>query len=204
MSRESKHRAVVAAFDFDGTITDRESLLPFLRSFCGTRSLFINGIKLLPYYALFLLGHLSRQRIKEHVISVFLAGIDSQTLKEQGRLYAAKNLKHYIRPKAIERLRWHQKRGDLCILISASLDFYLKPWAEHYQFDDLICSQLEISKEGIVTGRLQGTNCWGEEKVRRLIEQVGPKAQYYLYAYGDSRGDRELLELADEPFFRPF
>ena len=87
-----------------------------------------------------------------------------------------------------------------CVLISASIDAYLDPWSKLAGFDHVICSRLETTPAGNVTGRLVGLNCWGPEKVRRLEELFGPLKKYTLYAYGDSRGDKELLAGADYPF----
>jgi phosphoserine phosphatase len=42
-------------------------------------------------------------------------------------------------------------------------------------------------------------NCYGQEKVNRLLEVEPDRKNYYLYAYGDSRGDREMLAFADFP-----
>lgn len=88
------------------------------------------------------------------------------------------------------------------MLISASVDTYLVPWAQRVGFDKVATSLLEIDANQCITGRLVGKNCWGPEKVRRLQELVGPKEGYVLYAYGDTRGDRELLQYADHPFYR--
>ncbi len=109
-----------------------------------------------------------------------------------------------IKPQAMERLHWHKQQGHDCILVSASLELYLVPWAKRHGFQDILASRLEIDQKGRVTGQLIGKNCWGAEKRRRLIELLGPQKYYQLYAYGDSRGDQELLEIADYPFYRLF
>ena len=80
------------------------------------------------------------------------------------------------------------------------MDLYLEPWAKLNHFDDLICSRLEIDGSQKITGKLKGLNCWGPEKSRRLLELLGPKENFVLYAYGNSRGDHEMLELSDYPF----
>jgi phosphoserine phosphatase len=78
----------------------------------------------------------------------------------------------------------------------------LEPWAKQKGFTDVLVSSLEINSSGIATGKLRGLNCWGPEKARRIKEHLHPIDQYYIYAYGDSLGDKELLALADETFFR--
>jgi len=103
----------------------------------------------------------------------------------------------------MDRLQWHLEQGHRCIIVSASIDIYLEPWAESFGVHDVICSRL-ASPNGFVTGKLMGANCWGPEKVRRLEEEFGNLEDYNLFAYGDSRGDRELLAAADHPFYRTY
>jgi HAD superfamily phosphoserine phosphatase-like hydrolase len=88
--------------------------------------------------------------------------------------------------------------------VSASIDLYLRPWAERYGFEEILASTLEVDSKGNVTGKLKGKNCCGVEKTKRLTNYLGPKETYQLYAYGDSLGDQELLALADYPFYRSF
>ncbi len=195
-------QTTVAAFDFDGTISYRDSLLPFLIFIDGLPLTLLKFIPLLPTLLGFQLGFISREKTKEAIFTAFFRGKPIEQLRFQGELFAADQLEKEIRPEAIDHIRWHQQEGHLCILISASLDIYLQPWAEAVGFDHIICSQLEIDKEDRVTGHLAGPNCRGEEKVKRLKEIMGEEKNYYLYAYGDSDGDKELLEFADEPFLR--
>ncbi|MCB1112486.1 MAG: HAD family hydrolase [Chlamydiales bacterium] len=192
----------VAAFDFDGTITYRDSLLPFLFFTHGTlRTLFMLTSQL-PWLVGFVIGFVPRQRAKERIIKKFFAGKTLAQVQEWGKQFARDGLPQHVRPEALKRIRWHRDRGDRLVLISASLDIYLRPWAESEDFSELICSSLETDSQGIITGKLCGLNCWGPEKVRRLLETAGPKKNYTLYAYGDSRGDQELLALADHSFYK--
>lgn len=195
-------KPVVAAFDFDGTITYHDSLLPFLMQIDGPWKCFGKLLLELPALLGFALGKKSRQQVKERILRRFFKGKSLEEIQKEGRKYAFGSLNRHIRPKALERLQWHLAQGHRCILISASLDVYLKPWAEKVGINEILTSRFEVDSSGVVTGRLLGANCWGPEKVRRLMELIGPKEGYVLYAYGDSRGDQELLAMADYPFFR--
>jgi HAD superfamily hydrolase (TIGR01490 family) len=161
-------------------------------------------IQLIPVFFKFFVGLLSRQETKEQILTQFFKGMPIRLLKASCKRYADRKLDFYLNPQAIERLKWHQRQGHRCILVSASIDLYLRPWAERYGFEEVLSSALEITSKGIVTGKLQGKNCWGIEKVKRLTHYLGPKESYQLYAYGDSRGDQELLALADYPFYKSF
>lgn len=197
-------KPIVAAFDFDGTITQRDTLLSFLIFTAGTWQTAKKLTLLTPQFIKFLLDpNGARQTTKETVLKSFFKGLPEHQLLEMGEAFArSPALDSLINPSAMKRLEWHRQQKHRCILISASIDAYLIPWSIQKGFDDLICSELEIDSYGIVTGMLDGPNCWGSEKERRLSELLGSKDSYTLYAYGDSRGDQELLSLADFPFFR--
>lgn len=195
---------IVAAFDFDNTLIDRDSLLPFLFFTSGYAWSLYRLLKLLPHLLRFSVKDLSRQGVKEKILTAFFARQLMTELQKKGELYAEKQLDDYIKPEAIERLHWHQHQGHECVLVSASVDLYLTPWALRHGIKRVISSRLEVTPEGFITGKLQGLNCWGEEKKRRFLEELGPKDQYQLYVYGDSQGDLELLDLADYPFYRKF
>jgi phosphatidylglycerophosphatase C len=195
---------IVAAFDFDGTLTYRDSLFPFLR-YSSSPALFVGNLaRSLPTLCHFVLGKLENQAAKERVLSIFLAGKPIDELNRQGAEFCQKKISRLLRPIAMERLRWHKEQGHYCVLVSASLETYLQFWADDNGFNELICSRLETDVEGCVTGRLQGRNCHGAEKIRRLYEAIDHSGISELYAYGDSRGDRELLDAADHAFYRRF
>lgn len=199
---ENKPKEVIAAFDFDGTITYHDSLIGFLMSSTTLLRALRNFCLGFPTVIAWAFGISTRQKSKEAMISRFFKGWPIETVRALGKKYALELLPSQVKPEALERLKWHQKQGHRCILISASLDVYLKPWGESQGFDAFITSQLEQTEDGKVTGRLLGANCWGEEKCRRLTDLCGPKENYILYAYGDSQGDKNLLAMADYPFYK--
>jgi phosphatidylglycerophosphatase C len=195
---------VIAAFDFDGTLSYQDALLPFFCFVKGTGKTCINLMLELPQLAGFPLGLTSRQAVKEGLIRRFLAGLSQDEASHLGTAFANTRLKELVKPEGLQRIQWHLQQGHRCILISAGLDLYLKPWGTQTGFRDIITSGCEIDKLGLITGRLAQPNCWGSEKTRRLTALLGPKEGYVLYAYGNSRGDKELLDMADFPFYRKF
>ncbi len=199
-----KNKQIVAAFDFDGTLTQRDTLPSFLSYMFGSfRTLLLFGLEI-PTLLSFVCGMISRQKTKERILRRFFNQLTLDDIKIKGREFAAGPLNQLIRKEGLEKLQWHLREGHRCVLVSANLDVYLEPWSQNKGFHDLICSCIDASSDGMVTGKIRGTNCWGPEKVRRLSLLLGPKKDYTLYAYGDSLGDRELLELADYSFFRRF
>lgn len=199
---KKKQSLVVAAFDFDGTLTYRDTLLPFLFFVAGPLRGICKLALQLPRITLSLIKKESRQQIKEGVLKRFLGKMSTDEAHRLGQQFAFKKLYKHLKPDAIERLHWHRDQGHRCILISANLNIYLHTWAKEAGFHDIITSVCEEDENGTLTGRLVGLNCWGPEKIRRLLELLGPNSEYTLYAYGDSRGDKELLDSADYSFYR--
>jgi HAD superfamily hydrolase (TIGR01490 family) len=116
--------------------------------------------------------------------------------------YSLKHIDPILRPKAMERIQWHKEQGHKVVIVSASIACWLKPWCDRNGLE-LIATKLEI-KDGVVTGKLLTKNCYGKEKVNRVKELYNLNDYDYIYTYGDSRGDKELLELADKSFYKPF
>lgn len=200
MQHDPNKKTVVAAFDFDGTISYHDTLFYFLLNSHGVFRAFFNFTILLPVFIRYELGLLNRQQTKEKILEKFFFGTPIDRIKEMGKAFAATKLASHLRPNAMQRLKWHQEMGHRCILISASLDVYLEPWCKLNGFQDCITSKMQ-TVSGLATGKLEGINCRGPEKVRRLQELLGPRKNYYLYAYGDSDGDKEMLEFSDAPFY---
>lgn len=190
----------VAAFDFDGTLTSHDTIFSFLKYAAGLQKALLFLFLESPFLLAFCLGLYSRQSVKERVIARFFKGMPYAELEALGNSFAKNGLECHMTKKGWELLERHRKNKDRLIVISASLEVYLKPFAEKLGVEMCLGTRLEVDKEGRITGKLLGQNCWGEEKVSRLLEYTGPK-DYILYAYGNSRGDKELLEFADHPHF---
>lgn len=192
--------APVAFFDFDGTLTRRDTLLPFLRLISGTPTFAVKMTYLSPVLAAYATKLMRNDVAKEIVLRHFLRGMQPDALYSYGRKFVDTVLPGLERPEGIERLRWHKAQGHTCVLVSASLDVYLDPWARNAGFDAWITSSLALDEEGRVSGRLEGGNCFGEEKVRRIKAWLYDKNCVALYAYGDSHGDLPMLSLVDEGY----
>lgn len=195
------NKPVVAAFDFDGTLTHRDSFLPFLRALAGDRVYAQRMLGLAPVLLGYGLGLVKNHHAKARVLAAFLSGQDVQQIQQVAQEFATRQLPGRIRASALTRLRWHQQQGHRCVIVSASLECYLRPWAQSVDVDEVIGSQLAMAGDSY-TGQLAGANCYGAEKPRRLLELLGERDAYTLYAYGDSKGDRELLALADFAYYR--
>ena len=190
--------AVVAVFDVDGTLTTRDCVVPFLRRAAGSRLLTTLAGR--PLTLARALAHRDRDRLKA-LACASLRGLDAVEVDALGASFAREVAAERLRADTTARLRRHRELGHTVILASASLDPYLVPLGGLLGVDAVLCTRLERGADGKLTGRLDGANCRGAEKarrVRRWVDDAGA-ADAELWAYGDSAGDDELLALADRP-----
>lgn len=192
----------IAFFDFDGTITTKDSLPDFIKFAIGKPKYYLGLCLLSPILLAYVLKLLPNHIAKEKMISYYFKGWSEKNFQTVADEYAAHQIEKIVRPKALEKLRWHQEQGHKVVIVSASMKSWLKQWCDAHNVE-LISTQLEI-KQGKLTGRFATKNCHGKEKVNRIKEQYPLQDYSYIYAYGDSSGDKDMLKLANEAFYKPF
>jgi len=193
----------LALFDFDGTITTGDSFMAMIRSELGDLRVSLGFIRWFPWLIGYLMGIVDRTAIKNHVLGWAFGGWHRDTIEERSRHFAEHILPGYVRQDAWNRIREHQERGDLVCVVTASPEVWIKPWCEAHGF---VCigSKLAYDEAGIFLGRLEGANCHGPEKVRRIREAVPIEDYAIRYAYGDTKGDLPMLELAHHRGYKVF
>ena len=144
----------LALFDFDGTITDRDTFTNFLRLAVRRHRVVLGAIPLSPIVCCYRLGLISAHQARPIVSRVGLQGEPADRIREAGRRYAAEVLPRVVRREALERIHWHQTQGDTVVVVSASLDADLGPWCDRVGVDR-ICTELE-ERNGRLTGRYSG------------------------------------------------
>lgn len=190
----------LALFDFDGTITRRELFGDFMRRAVPPRRLALGQALLAPVVAGYKLGVVSGSAARSAVVAVGLRRVAEQRVRQVGEDFAREVIPGTLRPTAMERIRWHQERGDTVVVVSGAFDVYLAPWCRQHGLG-LLCSALE-ARDGVLTGRYRGAQCVNGEKARRVQVEY-PLADYaQVYAYGDTREDRALLAIAHHRYFR--
>ena len=192
---------ILALFDFDGTLVKGDSLLPFVRFTLGNSRFGIALLLASPALAGFGLGLKSNSAAKESLLYHAWHGRDKFELEQKGEEFHNYCNQHLIH-ETWERFLWHRQAGHTCLIVSASLDVYLQSWALKYGFDEVLCSKLAVDSNNKVTGRLENGNCRGREKLNRIQQWLGPRRPTRIYAYGDSTGDLEMLNFADEAWFK--
>lgn len=186
----------LAAFDLDGTITRRDTLMPFLLRAVGRERTYRALLACsLPLARALALGGGHRDRAKAALLRGALAGMPRSALAETAESYADYVVASGLRPDVRSRVDFHRREGHELVLVSASPELYVAPIGRRLGFDAVLATRLEVDGEDRLTGRLLGANCRGPEKVLRLREWRGGSLEL-AYAYGDSAGDREMLALA--------
>ncbi len=189
----------IVAFDFDGTLTNKDSLLEFIRHVRGTTALWCGFLRYAPILVLMLLKCYPHGKAKEKVFSYFFKGMSINEFNAVCQQFAATH-RHLLRPKGVAAIEEAQAAGAAVVIISASVDNWVQPF---FPTVKVLGTQIEV-RDGLLTGRFLTENCFGQEKVNRLLAVYPDRADYHLTAYGDSQGDRELLAFADEAHYKPF
>lgn len=192
----------IAFFDFDGTITTHDTLLEFIRFCKGSAGLYAGFLCKSPWIVAHKAKIISNQSAKEQVLRFFFRGDTLASFDERCEAFSREALPRLIRPGALQEIARLKSEGVTVVVVSASPENWIRQWAAA-QGVELIASRLEVV-DGRLTGRIAGRNCNGEEKVRRILERHTVKDYSEVYAYGDTGGDRPMLQLATQAFYRPF
>ena len=187
----------VALFDVDKTLTVRDCVVPFLRRVAGIPKLIMGVAQNMSPIVRSLIGK-DRNALKALFAKIVFTGVSVESVNVKGIAFASDIASGWMRPDVAARFRWHQDQGHVCVLVSASFAPYLEPFGDLVEADAVLCAELE-SVEGVYTGNLSRPNCRGQEKVNRVREwlaEAGIPEGAVLYAYGDSHGDKAMLEFA--------
>lgn len=202
---------VVAAFDFDGTLTRRDTFTVFLARGLGWPRFVWALLRCSPWLAGYALRLVPNNVAKARLMQATLAGRSLAEIDDWAAQWLAKDFPGQLREDAMAHLARHREAGHCCVMVSASPDIYLKQVARQLGFDALLCTEMEVVGEGEarrLTGRMRTPNCHGEQKVVRLREwalgRFGAAGLegVTLYAYGDTSGDKPMLRLARYAFYR--
>lgn len=194
----------IYAFDFDGTLTTKDTLLKFIHFAKGSGQMFRGFLLFSPLLILMKLHLFPNWKAKQKIFSYFFKGMKIDDFNALCTRFAEQN-KHLLRPAGIEKVRQAiAEEHTTVLIISASIDNWVRPFFDEIDKKiQVLGTQIE-TKEGRLTGLFTTKNCYGEEKVNRLTALYPHREAYYLIAFGDSRGDKELLTFADKGFYKPF
>ncbi|MEB3754872.1 HAD-IB family hydrolase [Acinetobacter sp. MD2(2019)] len=187
----------LALFDFDGTLYLDDSFTQFIFYTLSKRHIVRKGIKILPwiqaYYAKLYPADAMRQKLYQQMFEHQKYN-EIQNLAQQ---YSQLLLKK-LNPVLLAQLRQHQQLGHQVVIVSASLDLYLKPLSDLLQVE-LICTETAHHNHRL-TGEYQTPDCSLEQKRLRIEQKFQLEQFSHIYAYGNSHEDLAMLGLANHPF----
>jgi len=191
----------LALFDLDGTLTTGDTMFAFVRHCRGDVRFVVGLVALAPMLVAHQLGILSAERAKVLFLSHYFRGWSRADLAAHAATFRDR-LDAMLRPQARDRLRWHRDAGHDIVVVSASLDVWVRPWAERHGVT-VLCTEASFQSDAW-SGTLSTRNCNGAEKAERVRAALALDAYERIYTYGDSHGDAELLALGHEVSYRPF
>ena len=193
----------IVVFDFDGTITTDDTYRLFLRYYAGNLKWAYKILLLLPIFIGYGLKVVDRNKAKIYVTRRFFKNAPVSELQAKAAQFAQDVIPKLIRPQAQARLDEKKINPESLYICSASIAPYLRAWGASQGIKNILATELEISGDRY-TGEIKGWNIWGEGKMRRILAEFAPHPVCIIEAYGDSRGDREMLHAAEASYFRPF
>jgi len=192
----------IAFFDFDGTITTHDTLLEFIKFSKGVGAFYTGFALNSPYLVALKLKLMHNQVAKEKVLAHFFRNMPLKEFDEICERFQREKLPALIRLGALQEIEKLKAEGADITLVSASPENWIRHWAQKMGLK-LIATVLE-EKDGKLTGRIKGKNCYGIEKVNRIKELYRLEDYDTIFAYGDSSGDTEMLAIATSSFKKPF
>ncbi len=171
--------------------------MPFLRAVVGRARLTRALLAISPRLVRAALDDERRDAAKVALVRRTLTGYDAGRVTAVAAEFADEVVARHLRPDVVERVAWHRNQGHELVIVSASFTSYLDPIAARLGFAAVLATELAVGDDGRLTGELVRPNVRGAEKVRRLDEWIGA-VPAFVWAYGDSSGDRDLLARADQ------
>lgn len=194
------HEKRLALFDFDGTLTDSDSLFSFLLFFRGNLYFIGKIIRSIPALVAYKLGFVNNSIAKEKLLSFFLKNVDIDEFDMRCKAYCEEKLPSILNASLIEKFHQHISNGDRVLIVSASVENWILPWASQFNVE-VLGTRLSLI-DGVLTGKFFGANCNGAEKVKRIKAHLDIENYSSIIAYGDSKGDEQMIKLADIVFYK--
>lgn len=188
-------------FDFDGTLTKKDTLFDFLR-FSFSKTYQQNYILFMPLFIISKLKFIDKGKVKEKFISKFMKGLSSNEIDLLAQNYFDHNFSTLIHPKGDEYIKSINNYHDKFI-VSASLDFWIKPFAEYYGMG-LISTKADFNDKNIFSGKFASENCINEEKKNRIEKEIDLSFYDEIIAFGDTSGDKAMFSISTKSYYREF
>lgn len=188
-------------FDFDGTLTSKDTLFDFLK-FSFPKTYQFNYLLFIPLFVVSKMKIIDPGKVKEKFISKFMKGLSVSEINHLAQNYFDQNHKGLIHPKADEYIKLLSNYNDKFI-VSDSIDFWIQPFADYYEMG-LICTKAKYDEQGFFTGKFASPNCNYQEKKNRIEKEIDLSLYDQIIAFGDTKGDEAMFSIATKSNFRCF
>lgn len=188
----------VALFDLDGTLTFRDTLLPFLSGYAAQHPMRLLRLwRLAAALIEYATRGRDRGRLKSRAIRAVMGGDERAAIEAWAQAFVRSlEPRRKFRAAALEMIERHRASGDHLVLLSASPDLYVPQIGRLLRFERTICTEIRWSGERL-DGALNTENRRGEEKARCLEWLRTQYPQSRIIAYGNSASDLAHMMLAD-------
>lgn len=187
--------------DFDGTLTTTDSMMSIIIYQRGRLGLALALLRLLPWLILMFMGRYSNQRTKERLLHNCFGQMTENEFNAFCQSFADSH-RHILRNDLYDRLVKAKASGDEVVVVTASPENWVSRFVPEFK---VLGTKMEFNP--CFTGRFLTPNCYAQEKVNRILaaypELKTARSRYHVTAFGDSRGDKEMLAFADEQIFKP-
>jgi phosphatidylglycerophosphatase C len=192
----------IAFFDFDGTITTKDTMFEFVKYSRGPVRYLVGLCLISPWLIAMKFGLISKAQAKEKLLTYFFGNYDVDKFTRICHSFSTEIIPRLVRQDALSAIQKHKEEKTEIVVVSASAENWVAPWCIQNNLQYL-CTRLE-ERDNKITGRLLGTNCNGPEKVSRIKAKFDTAEYKTIYCYGDTNGDKQMLQLATHPFYKLF
>jgi len=189
----------VIVTDFDGTLTTSDTLIEFILYAKGRLKCLTGFILFSPLIVLMKMKLYPNGRVKERLFAHFFRGMRIERFESLGRDFATDS-RHLLRSGGLQMVDQADNDGTEVIIVTASIRQWVQPFFPRMR---VLATEIEVI-DGVITGRFSTPNCYGSEKVHRLRKAIVDREQCHIVAYGDSSGDRAMMQYADESHYKPW
>ena len=195
-------KKIIVFTDFDGTLTHKDSFWEFIKFYRGWSKLIWGLVANVHYLFAYKFRIISNEQAKERLFTYFFKGEHIIEFQKKCSEFSLTVIPKILREQAKKEIQEHQKKQHQIVIVSASIENYLQDWCEKNSFSYL-ATQIGV-KNGKVSGQFISKNCYGKEKVRRIKERYPLQDYDIIYAYGDTKGDLPMLDIANYSKYKPF
>src|ERR1700754_5031841 len=148
LKKKNKVNSLVL-FDFDGTITNKDSFLDFIFFSTPKIKVIIGLLYTALLVAAYKLKLMARDRAKENVFSFFFKNMAEKKILDLGEAYCNSRINKILRKDALEALAVQQQLDREICIVTASASYWIKPWCDKNNYQ-LLCTGYE-TKAGKLT-----------------------------------------------------